>query len=156
MSTTSTQSTSFGWLEVASKVNYFVAAGAALVAFMVAPIWYSQLLFGKIWLALRPGAVSTPPVIEILGEYGRILLVACVLSILMERLNITGWLDALKLGAGLWLGFQAMAVLGSVLHEGYPWQLYLIHTGHALAYMIVLSVLLGFWRQRKVQISQAE
>ena len=139
MSAALTKPATFRWFTTASGVNYLVVIGAACVAFLVAPLWYSPLMFGNIWLALRPAAIPTPSAIELIGEYGRILLVAYVLAILIERLNIVRWTDALKLGIGLWLGFQAMAVLGSVLHEGYPWQLYVIHVGHALAYMVVIA-----------------
>jgi len=124
---------------------------SAAVAFLVAPLWYSPLMFGSIWAQYRPlhtEGVPTPPAIELIGEFTRILVVAYVFAGLIERLNITGWIGAVKLGLALWIGFQAMAVLGSVLHEGYPWQLYLIHAGHALGYMVVLSAMLGMWRQR--------
>ncbi len=36
-----------------------------------------------------------------------------------------------------------MAVLGSVLHEGYPFALYLIHVGDALQTTLVMAVLIG-------------
>ena len=49
-----------------------------------------------------------------------------------------------------------MAVVGSVLHEGYPLGLYLIHVGDALQATLLMTFILGAWRrdvQRDVQIS---
>jgi Protein of unknown function (DUF1761) len=53
------------------------------------------------------------------------------------------------MGVGLvvWLGFQAMAVLGSVLHEQYPLGLYAIHIGDALATTLAMALILGAWRR---------
>jgi hypothetical protein len=36
--------------------------------------------------------------------------------------------------------------VGSVIHEGYPWKLYAIHTGDALAKTLVMTLILGVWR----------
>ena len=49
------------------------------------------------------------------------------------------------MGLLVWLGFEAMAVVGSVLHEGYPLGLYLIHVGDALQVTLVMALILGAW-----------
>jgi hypothetical protein len=42
----------------------------------------------------------------------------------------------------LGVGFQAVLLAGSVLHEDYPWTLYLIHAGDAFAKTLAMSVVL--------------
>jgi hypothetical protein len=54
-------------------------------------------------------------------------------------------------GLLVWVGFQAMAVAGSVLHEGYPLGLYLIHVGDALQAMLLMALILGAWRRGRRQ-----
>ena len=56
-------------------------------------------------------------------------------------------MDALWLGLLVWVGFQAMAVVGSVLHENYPLGLYLIHVGDALQATLTMALILGTWRR---------
>ena len=51
----------------------------------------------------------------------------------------------------MWFGFQAMAVAGSVLHEGYPLGLYLIHVGDALQATLLMALILTAWRRGRRQ-----
>jgi len=46
----------------------------------------------------------------------------------------------------VWIGFQATSIVGSVIHEHYPWRLYAIHSGDELAKTPVLAVILGLPR----------
>jgi hypothetical protein len=58
----------------------------------------------------------------------------------------------------VWFGFEAMAVVGSVLHENYPLGLYLLHVGDALMATLIMALILGAWRrdaQRNGQPSSA-
>jgi hypothetical protein len=48
-----------------------------------------------------------------------------------------------------------MAIAGSVIHEGYPLTLYAIHTGDALVTTLLMSFVIGFWRQRSVGLHTA-
>jgi hypothetical protein len=47
----------------------------------------------------------------------------------------------------VWFGFEAMAVVGSVLHEDYPLGLYLIHVGDALQATLLMALILTAWRR---------
>ena len=131
-----------------SPKQHVAAIAAAAAAFLVGPLWYSPLLFGNEWMRIRAIdtiVVRAPSVLELIGELLRILIVSYTFSSLIIRLRVVHWTGVVALGVQLWLGFQAMAILGGVLHEGYPLQLYLIHSGHALAYMLLMSVILGVW-----------
>jgi Protein of unknown function (DUF1761) len=60
------------------------------------------------------------------------------------------------MGLLVWVGFQAAAVAGSVLHENYPLGLYLIHVGDALQATLLMALILTAWRRdvrRDVEIS---
>jgi len=133
------------------RVNYLAVAVAALAAFVVGAVWYSPLLFGETYLKVRgidPRAVAdiTPPAGELLGELARNLVVAFVLAHFVVRLG-AGWKSALQLGLWVWAGFQAMLLLGAVLHEGMPWVLYAIHAGDALVKTLLMALILGVWRR---------
>ncbi len=132
-------------------INYWAVIVAAVVAFVMGGLWYSPLLFGKAWAKLRgmdtaeaPGIQMRPP--EILAEFIRGLIVAAVLAGFVVHLGVVTWVSAIYLGLAVWIGFQATSIVGSVIHEHYPWKLYAIHTGDALTKTLVMSVILGVWR----------
>jgi len=131
-------------------INYWAVLVATVAAFVMGGLWYSPLLFGKAWAKLRgndleaAGTQMRPP--EILAEFARGLVVAAVLAGFVVHLGVVNWAGAIYLGLAVWIGFQATSIIGSVIHENYPWKLYAIHTGDALAKTLVMAVILGVWR----------
>jgi hypothetical protein len=129
------------------KLNYWAVATAATASLVASAAYYTVL--GGTWLRLRgihPGtATLTPQAWQIIGQLGRNLIIAMVLAYFLRRLNTATWKDAMRIGLLLWFGFEAMAVAGSVLHEGYPVGLYAIHVGDALLGTLVMALILGTW-----------
>ena len=132
-------------------INYWAAIVAAVVAFVMGGLWYSPILFGRAWMRLRriddtAAARTKMRPAEILAEFARGLVVAAVLAGFVVHLGVVNWAGAIYLGLAVWIGFQATSIIGSVIHENYPWKLYAIHTGDALAKTLVMAVILGVWR----------
>lgn len=131
-------------------INYWAVIAAAVAAFVQGGLWYSPLLFGKAYLALRgmsaDTADTTPPVGTIVAEFVRCVVVALVLAHFVVALDVVDWIGAVELAAWVWVGFQAMTILGSVIHENYPWRLYALHAGDALVKTLLMAVILGLWR----------
>jgi hypothetical protein len=131
------------------KVNYWAVLVAAATSLITSALWY--VVFGSAWLRLRgidpSTAEMTPQTWQMAGQFARNLVVAFVLAYLLSRLAATTLKDALWLGLLVWFGFQAMAVVGSVLHENYPLGLYLIHFGDALQATLTMALILGTWRR---------
>jgi hypothetical protein len=130
-----------------TKVNYW-AVLVASAASLVASAAYYTVLAGA-WLRLRglnpDTAEMTPQLWPMLGQLARNLVVAMALAYLLRRLEAADWKDAMRVGLLVWFGFQAMAVAGSVLHEGYPLGLYAIHVGDALLATLVMALILSAW-----------
>ena len=132
-------------------INYWAVIVAAVVAFVMGGLWYSPILFGRAWMRLRriddtAAARTKMRPAEILAEFARGLVVAAVLAGFVVHLGVVNWAGAIYLGLAVWIGFQATSIIGSVIHENYPWKLYAIHTGDALAKTLVMAVILGVWR----------
>lgn len=132
-------------------MNHLAVVAAAVAALVQGAIWYSPLMFGNAYMTLRgldPGAMAgmKPPVGEIVAELVRGLVVAYVLAHIIVVLGVSDWAGAVQLAFWLWLGFQAMAIVGSVIHENYPWRLYAIHAGDALVKTMLMAIILGGWR----------
>ena len=134
------------------RMNYWAIALGAVAAFVVGALWYSPLLFGKAYMQVRgmnPDAMADlrPPAGELLGELVKNLVVAFVLAHFVVRLDVADGKSALQLGLWVWVGFQAMLLMGAVLHEKMPWTLYAIHAGDALVKTLLVTVILGVWRR---------
>jgi Protein of unknown function (DUF1761) len=133
-----------------TRINY----GAVLVA-AVAPMFASSvyyIVFGDAWLSLRGIDPSTaqlaPEWWQMTGQLVRNLIVAFVWAYLLTRFQVATVGGALRLGLLVWFGFQAMAVAGAVIHEGYPVGLYVIHVGDALMATLIMTFVLGSRRRR--------
>ncbi len=61
-------------------------------------------------------------------------------------LGVVDWVDAVYLGLAVGIGFQATGIVGSVIHEDYPKQLFAIHVGDALVKTVIMAIILGVWR----------
>jgi len=132
------------------KINYLAVILAAIAAFVVGALWYSPLLFGRAYMEVRglnPSAAAEmkPRVGELLGEFVKNIVVAFVLAHFLVPLGVRDWKGALQLGLWVWVGFQAMLLMGAVLHEKMPLTLYAIHSGDALVKTLLMSLILGMW-----------
>jgi hypothetical protein len=138
-----------GGITLRRTVNYWAVLVAAAATLVTSALWYSVL--GSAWLELRGiepgGAEMTPQAWELVGQLVRNLVVAFVLAYLLRRQEGATWRGAIRLGLLVWVGFQAMAVAGSVLHEDYPLGLYAIHVGDAFLTTLTMALILGIWRR---------
>jgi hypothetical protein len=131
------------------RAGWGFLVGAAVAPLVTASIWYS--VFGAAWVRLSgldPDTALHPSIWPILGQLGRNAVVVIALTVLAGRVRATSIREVLALATLVWFGFEAMSLLGSVLHEGYPFALYLIHIGDALQTTLVMAVLIG-WAQRR-------
>lgn len=129
------------------RINYWAVVVAAIAAFVMSAVWYSPLLFGKVWMELRgmnPTDVKMSAGMMI-GEFVRTLVIAYVFARFLLLLGVFDWKGAFQLGLWVWIGFWAMVLLGSVLHENMPWKLYVIHAGDGLVKILLMASILGLW-----------
>jgi hypothetical protein len=133
-----------------TKINYWAVSTAAAATLVTSAMWY--VVFGNAWLTLRgidPSTTNpTPEAWVVVAQFARNLAVASVLAFLLSKVGTVTAGAALRLGLLLWFGFEAMAIVGSVLHEQYPLGLYAIHAGDALQATLVMAFILGAWRRR--------
>jgi Protein of unknown function (DUF1761) len=133
-----------------SRISYraFVVALAGAAA--VSAIWYSPLLFGKPWMALRSlnsvGVADTAmPAWKMGFDLVRELVVIYVLARLVNGLGVVGWKGALNLGFWLWLGFPAEMLVGASLWDNKPWTLGLIDASDWLVKMLLMAIVVAKW-----------
>ena len=130
-------------------VNYISILIASVLSFIVGMLWYSPALFGKKWIKLAGVNMSKSKQKSmgssmILGFISTIVL-AYVFQYLIEALSYTGAAAGATLGFWLWLGFLSTSLIGSVLWEGKPWELYVLNSAYWLVNLLVIGAALGRW-----------
>ena len=110
---------------------------AAFSTFALGALWYSPLLFGKLWVkahgytpdklvAMRAGAARAYAV-SWLCYVG----MAVALAVLIDRLAISGATAAVKLGLLCWAGFAATLGLGAQMFSDKRFPTCLLYTSDA-------------------------
>lgn len=140
------------------KRTILPVTAALVTAMLISSIWYSPMLFGHPWVALRsewlhvqPNAYIAPwkPLVEIMRE----IVVAYVLTRLVAQLSITRLTSAAALGLLVWMGFPVSMLVGASLWDDKPWTLSFIHAGDWLTKMLVMSMVIT-WVRRLAFASQ--
>ncbi len=122
---------------------------AAVLAFVLGGIWYSQNVFGPKWL--KYSGISKRKYKEskekgVAGKHfaGFIasLLMACVLSIFLAYAGAVSIPAALLVAFLLWLGFVATTLIGPILWEGKPFGLFVLNGAYSLLALFVMAIAL--------------
>lgn len=130
--------------------NKFLAIGVAVVcAFIVSSLWYSPLIFGKQFLELSgPGATSNPSPVKVFGELSRNLILASAIFWLLNRRRPKEFSSALGFVFVLWIGFPVTLLWGSVMWQGAPLELAVIHSGDWLTKLLLMTMIPWFAGRR--------
>lgn len=136
-------------------VNFVAVIVAAIASFVLGWLWYSPLLFGKMWM--KEMGVSQAeqekgkkemqkkmlPVM--VGGLISQLVMAYVLAhvIAMGMLAEIG--SGISSGFWMWLGFVATVQLGMILWEGRTVKYYLINVTYWLAGLIAMAAIITYW-----------
>ena len=132
-------------------INYLAVLVAAAVHFGVGGLWYSPLLFGKLWSKLididpekseelKKGA-TRGYILTFLGS----VVMAYITAHIVDFAHASNVAGALETGFWLWLGYIATFSLTGVAFEGKPFKLYLLNNGYQLVGLMVMSVILTLW-----------
>ena len=133
-------------------VNYLAVVVSAIVGMVIGALWYSQLLFGKMWMKLsgvtgkhiqkaKEKGMSKNYALAFLGS----LLMSYILAHFVYYTQASTVLEGMQTGFWIWLGFVATIMLGMVLWEGKSWKLYFVKAAHELVALAVMGAILAVW-----------
>lgn len=131
------------------KINYWAVVITGIVAFGLSIIWYSPVLFGKIWVEHRKGLAPSAPQWTMLFAPFRELIVSYVLALLITRLSSVSWKKNLKLILLLWLAFHAVGMAGAIIWDNMPLKLGAVHAGDWLMKMVFMAIVLSIWHKKQ-------
>lgn len=133
----------------AVSINWMAIVAAAVVSFVVGGLWYSPLLFGKIWMdaaGLTEEQVAGGNKAKIFGlSLIFLLIMSYCLAMFLAAPDITlqtGALYGFLAGFG-WI-FFAFGVVG--LFELRSWSYIFVNGSYWIVTMTLMGAILGAWR----------
>ena len=134
------------------NVNYWAILVASVVSFVLGWIWHSPMVFGNMWMKLSgmdkkkaDAAKKKGMAKPISFQFVATLVTAYVLAYFVSYAQAKTILDGAMVGLWVWVGFVATEMIGMVIWENKPIELFLIKTGHVLVSLIVMGAILAVW-----------
>ncbi len=136
----------------AFQINYLAVGVAALATIFIGALWYSPLLFHKLWVNAH--GYSEEKVEHMRKAAGRAFMVslpcyvvmAFVLAVIVSWAGASTVLQGAFLGFLVWIGFLATLGLTAHMFSEKRLSTYLIDAGYQLVYAVAMGVILAAWR----------
>jgi len=133
------------------EINYLAVLVAAVVNMAIGAAWYSQALFGKIWMQQSgvtqqqiTAAKKQMPLMYAASFVGA-LVMSFVLAHFVTLVGASTISAGIQTGFWAWLGFVATTSLAGILWEGKKPGLYLLNNSYNLVALILMGAILAVW-----------
>jgi hypothetical protein len=139
------------------KINYFAVIACCLVSLGLGFVWFN-LLFGKVWAKIMHYDLSQRPSSSEMMKSFSLFLFGSLLSTLVlfclvqlaRIVSVFGYVpkgtEPYLVAIVVWIGFYIPQSLNRVSWEKKGWDFVLIHGAYDLVRLVVLSLLLWYWR----------
>lgn len=131
-----------------TDINLLAVLAAAIADMLIGAAWYSQYMFGSLWLAIMGKSKD-----ELGGAGGAMaistfasLVTAYVIAVVVSLTGASTIFQGFQVGLMLWFGFVVTTTLAGVLFEGSRWGLYFIYNGYQLLSFAAMGIILAVWR----------
>lgn len=140
------------------QINWFAIVAAVVASFAIGSLWYGPL-FGKTWARAMGFAGMNPPGGEIARAMGLNILGTFLMAYVLAH-EVVVWrpstwnagADAAPAVYGffaaffIWLGFIVPILLNGVAFERKNWKVFGIGAGYQFLSLLVMAMVLSFWR----------
>lgn len=134
---------------ILSKVNFWSVLLASISYLIIGSLWYSPLLFGKMWIKLNgfcdEDLKSNKPMwLILLLSFLSAAVASFVISAVLGNRASPDF--GAIIGAIIAICWITMSKLTEVLFENRPVKLFLLHAGFDLVSFMVMGAIVGYWR----------
>ncbi|MBS3168097.1 DUF1761 domain-containing protein [Candidatus Woesearchaeota archaeon] len=117
---------------------------ATIAVYILGALWYSPILFGKIWMKLmkfdKKSMKGKNMTLAYIGNFISTFITLFILAyFLMATENM---INALLTTILIWIGFQLASATGSVFWEGKPWGVYWINMLYSLSSLVIATLII--------------
>lgn len=136
--------------EVFQHINWFAVLVAGLGYFILGALWYT-VLFGKKWQSYNSALMNDPNAKKGAGgimviSFALMLVCAFGLSLIVTRLDLSGWKVGLKLGILTGVFFATTAMSISYVYEKKPLGLHVINGLYNIVGNIIAAIIVSCWK----------
>ena len=132
-------------------INFLAVVVAAVVAFIIGGLWYSPLLFAKLWVNAH--GYSEEQVKEMQKGAGKAyavtlvcdFLIALAIAVLVGYIHMEHCVQGLKLGLLVWAGFAMPLGLTANMFSGKRITVFYIDTAYQLVYLVIMGAIIAVW-----------
>lgn len=128
--------------------NFYAIIATAILQFLIGALWYSPLLFGKLWA--KESNIKFEECSCNYGHFGGAFLIALVtsfvLSLFVHWTHSVTAIDGAIIGFWAWLGFIATNAFSSVIWEKKTFSLYFISVSVLLVSLVLSGAILAYWQ----------
>jgi hypothetical protein len=132
-----------------NQINWLAVVAAALSTFMVGGLWYSPILFGKVWLKAN-GFTETQAqgfnkARAFSGAFFLSLVMSANLAMFLAH-PATTVLWGMTAGALAGIGWVAAGLAVVALFENRSWSYIMVNGGYLIVSFVLMGAILGAWR----------
>lgn len=132
-----------------SKINYLAVLVAALSTFILGGLWYSPMLFGKVWMRANNFTEADLQTFSKARMFGWSFVFSIVMALNLAMFlagdNTTAtW--GMTAGALTGLGWVALAIAIIGVFENKSWRYILINGGYMTVAFTLMGAIIGVWR----------
>ena len=131
------------------QINWLAVVAAALSAFVVGGLWYSPVLFGKVWLNANgfteEQAQSFNKARAFIGAFVFALIMSANLAAFLADPKTTMWWG-MTAGALAGFGWVAAGLAITALFENRSWTYIMVNGGYHVVSFVLMGAILGAWR----------
>jgi Protein of unknown function (DUF1761) len=132
-----------------NQINWLAVVVAALSTFVVGGLWYSPILFGKIWLKANGFTEAQTQSFNKARAFGCAFVLALIMSanlamFLADPTTTVLW--GTTAGALAGLGWAATGLAVVALFENRSWTYILVNGGYLAVSFVLMGAILGAWR----------
>lgn len=142
------------------SINYLAVLAGTIAHFMLGALWYSPILFSKMWISAigwteeevkaieKKGGHAKTLAIQFLGTLVLVFVTAHIVDFMKVVFGDSGMTNlsiGLTSGFWLWLGYIATFGLTGVVFEKHSWKLYGINMGYQFVGLMIASGIVAVW-----------
>jgi len=127
-------------------VNYLAVILAAIAAVAIGILYYGILGLGDRQSRMLGATPARPGPVQVATGLVVSVVNAWVIALLSLNLGASSVVDAILLGALVWLGFGAAFKAAQVAFERRPWGVWVIQAIHDLTVQVVVAGIVTLWR----------